>query len=122
VERSALRANLVQWARDWPWCSLNRRASRPNWLPLILLPLADWPSPVPSNWTAYVNRPQSEKELDALRRSVNRGAPYGDETWTEQTAIRLGLESSLRDPWRPKLSGGAEAETAQNAGRGNKGT
>ena len=37
--------------------------------------LADWPLPLPPDWLTIVNRPQTEAELDALRRSVNRGVP-----------------------------------------------
>jgi hypothetical protein len=33
-----------------------------------------------------VNRPQREAELDALRRSVQRGRPYGDDAWVKRTA------------------------------------
>jgi hypothetical protein len=41
-----------------------------------------------------------------LRRSVLRGAPYGDEHWQEQTAKALGLESALRRPGRPRKDTG----------------
>jgi hypothetical protein len=34
----------------------------------------------------------TEAELEALRRAVNRGAPYGTATWQKTTAKRLGLE------------------------------
>jgi hypothetical protein len=37
--------------------------------------LADWPLPRPANWTEIVNRPQSEAELEVLRKCVNRGRP-----------------------------------------------
>ncbi|HJZ56017.1 MAG TPA: transposase [Gemmataceae bacterium] len=40
-------------------------------------------------------------ELAALHRSVDRGAPYGEDAWAERTAVRLGLESSLRARGRP---------------------
>ena len=56
----------------------------------------------PQSWAAFVNRPGSEEELAALRRSVARGTPYGDARWGKRTATLLKLESSLRDPWRPK--------------------
>jgi len=60
VERNAVRANLAESARHWPWCSLARRAgSKP---PAWLLPLADWPVEVPRDWTARVNRPETAAE------------------------------------------------------------
>ena len=45
---------------------------------------------------------QTEDELAALRRSVSRGAPFGDEPWQAQTALALGLESALRRQGRPR--------------------
>jgi len=97
VERNALRANLVSQAENWRWSSLWQRvhATQVPWL-------SDWPLPVPSGWLKHVNKPENEPELEAVRRSVLRGAPYGDETWQQQTAVTLGLESALRQPGRPR--------------------
>jgi len=53
-------------------------------------------------WVANVNRPMSDAELDAIRRSVNRGSPWGHKTWQVRTAKRLGLEASLRPRGRPR--------------------
>jgi putative transposase len=48
-----------------------------------------------------VNAPQTEAEFQAVWRSVERGGPFGDESWTEQTVHRLGLEPPLRPRGRP---------------------
>ena len=56
----------------------------------------------PSNWVEEVNRPQTEGELAALRRSVERGRPFGGERWVRKTATLLGLETTLRPRGRPK--------------------
>jgi putative transposase len=64
--------------------------------------LSAWPLPKPKKWKDYVNQPASEAELEALRRSVARGTPYGKSAWIESTARKLGLESTLRKPGRPK--------------------
>ncbi|MFH0982067.1 MAG: hypothetical protein V2A79_11055 [Planctomycetota bacterium] len=56
----------------------------------------------PRGWRRVVNEPQDEKELEWLRQCVRRGRPYGDEAWVRRTAVRLGLESSLRPVGRPK--------------------
>jgi putative transposase len=56
-----------------------------------------------------VNRPHTERELEALRRSVHRGAPFGSTAWQEQTARRLGLEFTLRSRGRPKKQSPDEA-------------
>ena len=51
-----------------------------------------------------MNRPQSEAELQAFRKSVQRGQPYGGDRWVKTTAARLGLESTMRSRGRPKGS------------------
>ena len=53
--------------------------------------------------------PHTKAELAALRRSVERGAPYGAPAWMERTAAELGLESSLRPPGRPRKPPTADA-------------
>jgi putative transposase len=97
VERNPLRANLVPRAQDWRWSSLGQRTQG------TVGPLLDeGPVPLPAGWAAEVDRPMTAGELDAVRRSVVRGAPYGQEGWREQTARSLGLESSLRPRGRPR--------------------
>lgn len=97
VERNALRASLVETAAAWMWGSLARRlgnAEGPT--------LSEGPVALPGTWSRHVDRPQSEAELAALRRSVTRGQPYGSESWTLRTAKRLHLESTLTPRGRPK--------------------
>ena len=57
-----------------------------------------------------------------LRRArINRGQPYGSDPWTGRIAKRLGLESSLRDPWRPKKQNKSKgAEKAKRTASGRK--
>jgi len=99
VERNALRANLAQRAEHWRWSSLWRRLHGDE-LPRPFL--APWPLPMPAEWVDYVNAPQTEAELEALRRSVQRGCPLGSPNWEKQIAIRLGLAHTLRPRGRPK--------------------
>jgi putative transposase len=101
VERNALRANLVERAEAWRYSSL---ACRHGKLPLAAKLLDEWPVPRPSGWLSRVNRPQSAKELDALRRSVLRGRPYGADDWALRAAAKLGLESSFRPVGRPRVA------------------
>lgn len=49
----------------------------------------------------HVQFPQTEVELEALRRSVVRGVPFGEASWQARTAKTLGLESTLRPRGRP---------------------
>jgi len=97
VERNALRAGLVKKAENWRWSSLSRRQAEDS--PTLLHP---WPVPMPKDWLAQVQAPQTEAELEAVRRSVARGCPYGNTGWQERTARRLGLEHTLRRRGRPK--------------------
>src|SRR3972149_1474817 len=99
VERNALRAGLVERAEAWRWCSLWRRTSgTPEQKQL----LSDWPGAYPQGWGKLVHAPQTEAELEAIRRCVARGQPYGGEQWVRRTAEQLGLESTLRAPHRPR--------------------
>lgn len=103
VERNALRANLIQKAEDWPWSSLGRRTRNDDSLPMLSHAiLLDWPLPRPHDWWNVVNTPETEAELAALRRCVNRGCPFGDPDWMLKTANELGLQSTVRERGRPK--------------------
>ena len=48
------------------------------------------------------DEPASEAELKSLRKSCVRGTPYGSPDWVIETAKKLGLDSTLRSPGRPK--------------------
>ena len=106
AERNALRAKLCARAEDWRWGSLFHRSSEAD-DPLKKI-LTAGPAPLPRDWTERVNRPQSQKELDALRVSVNRGQPFGSPTWQRQTAVRLGVQSTFRKQGRPRKSDDAD--------------
>ena len=99
VERNALRAKLVRRAEQWHWGSLHRwlRGSAED-----RQLLAPWPLPRKSGWTEFVNTPQTEAELAAVRKSVDRGNPFGDESWSDRAVRRLGLETTLRPRGRPR--------------------
>ncbi len=99
VERNALRANLVERAEDWRFGGMWRRdhPQAANGVP----ELADWPVGRPKHWRRLVNLPQNNKELKAIRECIRRGRPWGDESWQRRTALRLGLESTLRPRGRP---------------------
>jgi putative transposase len=109
VERNALRAGLVEGAEDWEWGSLWDRVHGDGGSRL----LSDWPVPFPAGWAALVNEAQSEGELQALRRSVKRGKPYGEEGWVESTAKRLGLSQALRPLGRPRKRAADPDEVVQ---------
>jgi putative transposase len=99
VERNALRAKLVGRAEDWRWGSLYRWVRGSGEDKELL---AAWPSPRRPNWVEHVNSPQTEAEMQAVRRSIQRCRPFGDATWTERIAQEMNLESTLRPRGRPK--------------------
>ena len=98
VERNALRAGLVERAEDWRWSSLWRRQHGQAEM------LSEWPVLRPHDWVEWVNQPQTAGELSELRQAVCRSRPFGSETWERETAVRLGLESTLRPLGRPRAA------------------
>jgi len=99
VEANAGRANLVRRAEDWSWGSLAEPRGT-EWPELTA-----WPVGRPDNWLDYVNDPVAGSEIQRLRLSVRRGAPYGQPDWTEKVAKASGLEFTLRPPGRPRSEG-----------------
>ena len=96
VERNPLRANLVERAEEWRWSSLWHRENCVAGL------VDEGPLALPRNWLRRVQAPETEVELAALRRSVLRGAPFGETAWQERTAKRLHLQTTLHPRGRPR--------------------
>lgn len=99
VERNPLRAKMIEDLRDWQWSSLWRRCQAD---PALAAILSDWPVAMPGDWLRWVQQPQSEAELEAVRRNVVRRRPSGDDRWAQWTAKRSGLESTFRPQDRPR--------------------
>jgi putative transposase len=99
VERNALRASFVLRAEEWRWSSLWRRCHGTDDDRSLLSP---WPIEVPMNWVERVNQTEDEQELASLRRSVQRGRPFGKPEWQKEIAKRLGLELAYRPTGRPR--------------------
>jgi putative transposase len=84
IERNPLRAGLVDRSEDWRWSSLH------HWRAAGSTRALD-PGPVSrlENWPQWVNQPLTTAELEDVRHSVNRGAPYGSPAWVSQMPTRL---------------------------------
>jgi putative transposase len=107
VERNPIRAGLTRRAAAWPWSSLQVRTKSDG----VATFLCEGPLPLPADWIDIVNASESPAELTRLRESVNRGSPFGDDRWTRRTAVRLGLEASLRPRGRPRKTSPDEKGT-----------
>lgn len=102
IERNPVRARLVTQPEEWQWGSAWRRACGS---PAQRKLLAACPVSLPKAYKQWINTPESPKELDEIRMSVNKGAPYGRESWVEKMAKHYGLSATLRNPGRPKKRG-----------------
>ena len=102
VERNPRRARLVRRAEAWRWSSLWRREHGHG-----LALLSDWPVARPDDWRDSVNRAESAAGLEALRAAAQRGRPYGDAAWLEDTVRRFGLSSTLGPRGRPARNKGS---------------
>jgi putative transposase len=112
VERNPLRAEAVARAEDWRWSSLHVRLHGPEKLGRLL---SDWPIDRPRNWTALVNQPQTQTEVEAIQLATKRGRPVGSDSWVRSMAARHGLQSTLRS--RGRQVGWRKGKN----GRGNRG-
>lgn len=99
VQRNPVRANLVRKASQWQHGGLWTRRHETEAMRSLL---SDWPIDVPRNWEAWVNQPQTEAEVEALREHIRRSRPYGEANWAKRTANSLGLESSMKPRGRPR--------------------
>lgn len=84
-------------AKDWLWSSHRERIGAT--LPVLL---DEIPIELPNSWDKYVDEPLTEKEIESLRRSVNRQSPFGDFEWQRRVSKKFGLESTLRQRGRPR--------------------
>ncbi len=110
VERNALRAKLVDRAERWRWGSLWRWLQKPEPVPRLL---SAWPIPRPPKWVQRVNEPLTQRELEAVRLSVKRGRPLGNNDWVKSIADRLHLESTLRPRGRQRVHPEVESQNKE---------
>ena len=101
VETNAWRSGLCQCkpAENWRWSSLWNWAHKD---PNVRRQVEAGPLDRPAGWLRLVNTPMNAKELEVLRRCVNRGVPLGGETWVASTAQASGVPYPPRDRGRPR--------------------
>lgn len=99
VEQNPLRARLVTKAEEWRWSSLYRR-QRNNIEDQKLLSVL--PTELPVNYVESVNTLIDESDLDTIRNTVTKNAPYGGTNWTQGIVEKYNLGSTIRSAGRPK--------------------
>ena len=97
VEANPLRARMVSRAAAWGWSSLGGAAGADG----VRVSLSPSPAPKPKNWVEIVNEKLPPQTLEQLKTCIVRGQPFGQAEWVKKIAAKLGLQSSLRNPWRP---------------------
>src|SRR5436305_1620800 len=97
---------MVAELAQWPWSSYACHAlSQPGPLPSALPcwhTLANTEERRQAYWRRWTHTPLSERELEALRRSVTSGRPFGEAGWAERTIAQLALRCSDRPRGRPR--------------------
>ena len=96
IEGNPVRAGIVSSATGWAWSSHNDRING------LRNHLSQLPIALPGEWTKYVDEPLTATELEKLRKSVNRQAPYGEEKWQERIGIAFGLGFTMKPRGRPR--------------------
>ncbi len=97
IEANPLRAKLVKRPSDWPWSSLAVRKGME-----APFKLSQGPLKLSSNWDKLVNQIDPPDRLNDLKKSIERGAPFGQPDWKIKTATKMNLQSTLRPKGRPK--------------------
>jgi putative transposase len=59
------------------------------------------PINLPENWNEYINNKESKSNLGAIKNSLDRQAPLGDENWCYRVSKKYGLESTITPRGRP---------------------
>jgi putative transposase len=106
IEANPLRAKIVERAEDYPYSSYRVHGlGEPSELVDGLIPyeqLSPYARVRQRKWAATVHLPQEEESLAAIRRSAERGLPYGSEAWVKRLSKQLGIDLAIRPRGRPK--------------------
>ena len=106
IEANPLRAKLVEHAGEYRWSSFAGHGDGRGDSLLDATPayeaLAAGPAARRRRWSAYVHQRPDADELAAIRRSGERGLPYGERSWVDRLARRLKLDLAIRPRGRPR--------------------
>ena len=99
IERNPVRAKLSKSPEAWQWGSAHRRlkgSSKERKL------LSASPTPLPHNYRSWINYAEPAEELNQIRLSVQKGVPYGGESWRDSMIRKHALDHTTRGAGRPK--------------------
>ena len=106
IEANPLRAQIVADPADYPWSSYQAHGlGQPD---PLLSPLAGWRDLGPTEparraaWRRKVKANQPEAQVEAIRRSLRSGLPFGSPLWVETMAKSLGQPLERRPRGRPR--------------------
>jgi putative transposase len=106
IEANPVRANIVARADDYRWSSyLSHGLGQADPLvdSLVTYQQISRSAKVrQQKWAAMVHRPLKKSALAAIRRSSATGLPYGDDSWVQRLAAKLGLDLTIRPRGRPR--------------------
>ncbi len=106
IAANPLRAQLVKRAEDYAWSSFRAHGlGETTDLLDSVIPYeqsAAYAKVRERKWYAYVHQQPAERELQAIRRSVDTGLPYGTARWIMNLSRKLNLDLTIRPRGRPR--------------------
>ena len=106
IECNPLRAGMVTNLSDYPWSSY--AAHGLGRADTLLTDLPYWSerdrteSARQAYWRKWVHTPVNDKELQAIRKAVSTGRPFGTADWTQTISAKLGIPLVSRPRGRPR--------------------
>ena len=64
--------------------------------------LTPWPVQKPKDYIIQLNQSQSEDEEKVIEKSIQRGNPYGENSWNKNIIEKFNLEMTIRSKGRPR--------------------
>ncbi len=101
VERNPARAKLVLKVEDWRWGSGWIRSHGTSKQQKLL---SKSPTPLPKDYSGWVNTEDKEGTIKSMRTSVNKGTPFGSDDWVSMMVDEHNLGATVRGTGRPKGS------------------
>jgi putative transposase len=108
VESNPLRAGMVTDLAAYPWSSylvhgLGKVMDLVDEAP-VWATLAKGEPKRHAYWRQWVHTPLTARELQAIRRAVTTGRPYGSSGWIDRMGRQLGINLNPRSRGRPRAA------------------